>query len=366
MQVDWNWIKQRPHFIAELLDKQPNYTVDVFYLKSFRRKLLVQNECSLKHKPISLPGFPIKKFILISKLNRIIEKLFFSNKLKKYDLIYITSPVFYPIIKKIQNKRIIYDCMDDMLSFSQPEKGRIIVERYEKELIKKAYLTLFSSQHLQKTVQKRMHCQFNSLIINNAINIPEASGPNSQLKSIFTSKDKKIISYIGTIADWFDYELLVKMVRQRQDVVFYLFGPGRKIFPEEPGIFWRGPQRHDDVFYIMEKSDALIMPFQVTELVKSVNPVKLYEYIFSGKPVISVKYEETEVFQEYVYLYDADDSESLMNIFNMLKKNQYGAKKPFEEMRKFALLNTWEKRIEQLIPFIDSKYLLYNHSFCSC
>jgi hypothetical protein len=44
------------------------------------------------------------------------------------------------------------------------------------------------------------------------------------------------------------------------------------------------------------------MPFQVTDLIQSVNPVKLYEYIYSNKASISVRYDETELLKK-IYLF---------------------------------------------------------------
>ncbi len=47
MHIDWNWIKQRPQFIAEGLSKK--YKVDVVYKYSYRNKNYQQNENELKN-----------------------------------------------------------------------------------------------------------------------------------------------------------------------------------------------------------------------------------------------------------------------------------------------------------------------------
>lgn len=43
MHIDWNWIKQRPHFIAEKL-KDKGYDIRVLYPLSRKRKNLTKNE----------------------------------------------------------------------------------------------------------------------------------------------------------------------------------------------------------------------------------------------------------------------------------------------------------------------------------
>jgi glycosyltransferase involved in cell wall biosynthesis len=267
-------------------------------------------------------------------------------------MIYITHPSFFPIVKNIKNKKIIYDCMDDSLCFPGEEKKRRRIYLYEKNLISLAFLTIFSAKHLQNVIQMRYNISFSSIVLNNAINLPLQSGTNNiQLKNLFLNKRKKIISYIGTISEWLDYELLTAMVR-RENMDVYLFGPIIAQFPAEKGITFCGPQEHKDIFFIMDHSDILIMPFKLNELIKSVNPVKLYEYIYSGKPVISVKYEETINFEDFVYLYNAGDLQSLINILDLLKNNNYTTKKNLEEMREFVSLNTWKERVKILVKHI--------------
>ena len=47
----------------------------------------------------------------------------------------------------------------------------------------------------------------------------------------------------------------------------------------------------------------LVMPFKLDDLVQAVNPVKLYEYVYSHKPAIAIHYAETEQFEQFVHLY---------------------------------------------------------------
>ena len=104
---------------------------------------------------------------------------------------------------------------------------------------------------------------------------------------------------------------------------------------------------HELVFSVMEQSDALIMPFVLNELILSVNPVKLYEYIYSGKPCLAPRYGESECFGDFVYLY-----ESINHCQDIIKSliGGKGAKHTEEECRAFALSNTWKERVEKIKP----------------
>ena len=357
MHVDWNWVKQRPHFIAEMIEKNSEHKVIVMYRMAYQKKLLVNNECLLANRPLRIPKLPhSSKYKLILRINTFIESIIVARKVKKCDVVYVTHPTFFPSIRKVKGKKIIYDCMDNILGFPQSEKMKMRTNHYEKELIKKSDITLFSASHLKKTVEKRTDFLFYSIVINNAINIPQEINLSNiePLKHSFARKSKKIISYIGTISEWFDYNLLIEITQLNQSIIFYLFGPADARFPPNENIIFFGPQKHQDIFYIMNESDALIMPFQVNELIRSVNPVKMYEYIYSGKPVIAVKYEESAPFENYAYLYDSKDINSLVGIFKILEENNYKAKRTAEESKQFALSNTWEKRVEELLKHFNS------------
>jgi glycosyltransferase involved in cell wall biosynthesis len=352
MHIDWNWIKQRPHFIAEELEQISNIQVIILYRTLLDKKLLIDNTQEFKTKPRGIPRLPLSRFSLISHMNRILENIYILTKVHVCNMIYITHPSFFPAIKNIKNKNVIYDCMDDSLSFPLKEKTKRKICIYEKGIVSRAFLTIFSAKYLQKVVQMRCNFSFPSIVLNNAISLPlQLETKKVQLRNLFATKRKKIISYIGTISEYLDYEILITITRKK-NMDIYLFGPIINQFPPERGITFYGPQDHDDIFFIMDQSDVLIMPFKLSNLIKSVNPVKLYEYIYSGKPVISVKYDETIYFEDFVYLYNAEDPQSIIEILDLLEENNFKAKKNRIEMRQFAFLNTWEERMKTLIKYI--------------
>lgn len=101
----------------------------------------------------------------------------------------------------------------------------------------------------------------------------------------------------------------------------------------------------------MSLADALMMPFKLNELVKAVNPVKLYEYIMMNKPVISIGYDETEKFGEYIYRYYSQEEFNSL-IFKLLNKKLF-VKKKHSEITNFILDNTWKQRAKMIKRFID-------------
>ncbi|MEI0737573.1 glycosyltransferase [Paenibacillus sp. JTLBN-2024] len=55
-----------------------------------------------------------------------------------------------------------------------------------------------------------------------------------------------------------------------------------------------GEKRYHELPMHLHRFDAAIIPFLQNELTKATNPVKLYEYLAAGKPVVSTALPELE------------------------------------------------------------------------
>lgn len=350
MHVDWNWIKQRPHFIAEELAKK-NIDVDVLYIP-YSKKYLVEN----KHENVSLRQVKQlrgRRFSIIRKINSLIYKSMVRHitKLKDYDYIYITHPSMY--VGNF-NKKIIYDCMDDNAAFPMSSNAKSRLISTEKKLIQNANVIIFSSEFLSKTVINRIgFIPKNFKVINNAIKLPSVEITEKQILEKKRKDDELVITYIGTVSNWFDLELLkdVQKKYKNKKIVYNLYGPV-DYNADFSGFNLKGSIPHDKIFDAMLESDILVMPFVLNDLIKSVNPVKLYEYIYSGKPIISLKYGETLKFSDYIYLYTPGNTESFISCLNEICANNYNGRQPLDKAQKFVSNNTWTERVNEIVMML--------------
>ena len=348
MHVDWNWIKQRPHFIAEKL-RDNGVEIDIYYTKYFYKgKLTVNDRGNLSIH--SIPRLPLSRFKIIKFINEHLYKNLIYRLIKKnkYDFVYITHPSLF--IDKI-NVPIIYDCMDDVLAFSPEAESNKLIFNKESKLVNQAKYVLFTAENLKNTVLKRFRLPNSEkyLINNNAIELPKFS--KSVEKYDLGASNKIKLTYIGTITEWFDFEMLEKLDTSKFE--FHLFGPIYNIEQKFPDNFIiHGTVSRDLIFSIMQSSDILIMPFRVTELIKSVNPVKLYEYIYSCKPIITVRYGESEKFSDFVYLYENSNAKSFEDCIKQIEYNGMDSKNSKENCIEFVKNNTWNKRAKDILALI--------------
>jgi hypothetical protein len=114
-----------------------------------------------------------------------------------------------------------------------------------------------------------------------------------------------------------------------------------------------GTVNHEKIWQIMETSNALIMPFKQNDFTNTINPVKLYEYIYAHKPVISIYTTESKEFKDYIYLYNKENE--YFNLLELLLSGELTVKKNVEESTQFCIENSWKRRIEEVYQIIESR-----------
>lgn len=344
INATWSWIKQRPHFLAEGLSD--HFDLTVVAKKDFIK--YVHNDTE-KVKLHYLKRLPLESRLssIVVPLNNILYFIQLRSISKKYDVIWLSNPLQYRFVKSsLEGKKVIYDCMDDMVELQKCDEDRRKVLSWEKQLYERADMVLCSANHLRDVLYMK-YGQRDVVVVNNAIKDGIDTEACVIPNDITFDGSKVNITYIGTIASWMDYDLIKRVLKDNQNVVFNMFGPiDDRTVPEIEGVVFHGSIEHKYVAGIMKKSDILIMPFIVNDLIKSVNPVKLYEYIYSGKACMAPRYGESECFEDFVYLYD--DAADCSKIIQQLIQNNCPSKQSPEKGKKFALNNTWSKRVEQI------------------
>ncbi|NOU79165.1 hypothetical protein GC101_09760 [Paenibacillus sp. LMG 31459] len=349
MHIDWNWAKQRPHFIAEKLSEV--YEVDLIYIKQVANSSRYKKQKVSKNlnvlKLIKLPYSGRNKWLKIvqDRLNQKILDIDFSS----YDLIWVTSPIILDFIDadNINNCKVIYDCMDDYLEFFEHQKDIYKHKQLEEELVNKSAIIITSSSTLKDRLQSRYENIINTkevYVINNALSQKWLSKRDDYL-NIHTTYNKNrnyVIGYIGTISDWFDFDLLKYILSKNEKIEFKLIGPSTVKKITHPRIIYVGAVSHDSLASYIKDVDAFIMPFIVNRLIEAVDPVKMYEYILFNKPVFCIRYPEVKKFEEYVYLYE--DKDEILEEINKVMKGPHETKESFEYLKE----NTWNERINEI------------------
>ncbi|EKO3878689.1 hypothetical protein P0F40_000389 [Vibrio metschnikovii] len=337
MQVDWNWIKQRPHFIAEGLSKLGHEVVVYSPFSQSRDNLTDNNSEEIFNNYYFRMPYKIRNTKWFNWLSNITTK-FQLPDFNNFDAVFITYPEQVEWIPSKFQGKIIYDCMDDHTEFEGIDVKKLLDS--EVKLCELSSIITFSSENLSRVVRQRtgvdtLKCH---LIRNGLSNSLDLEG-----MSEWKEYNRKI-AYIGTISEWIDNDILLSILDEFEDTVIDMIGPITIERLEHPRINYLGAIPHEQLKSIVTGYGAFIMPFQVNELIKSVDPVKLYEYIFFGRAIITCHYPEIERFSYFVNFYH--DNKSVVDIINKLSHGSTLSISK-EERYKFLYNNTWSSRVEK-------------------
>lgn len=348
MEIDWYWIKQRPQIIAEMLAEDYDITV-VYHKEIFIKQTLRKDKDELPNS-IPIPAIPLRDKNILAYG---IQKLIFHRIMKKineFDIVWITHPLLYRYIPKSYQGKIVYDCMDNHEVLCNDKKIKKTIRKSERALINRADMIFASSSGLMKKVARLGGSRKVKLIRNGfvpqEIHLPVIAEITPE------NPDKRYkVGYFGTIAEWFDFPLLMESLRRFHNLEYHLWGPVSNVKqPKHPRLIFEGVVEHRCLWENVKDMDCLIMPFKVNDIIKDVDPVKLYEYISMGKPIISVYYEEVERFREFVWFYNSE--QEFLKIISRLMSNEFSIKYKLEEQKSFLMDNSWGIRYKTVYKFL--------------
>lgn len=367
--LDWFVTKQRPQHLAEQLSDF--YEIHYFNILPFNNSEMNQHN---DKDVITKTHIKYSERLVITrrrifpknslKLIRIVNDFFLKKYLKlvlkanDFEIIWLTHPTQFRLIPNEYQGKIVYDCMDKYDEFS---KNKSLLKEYykiESELIARSNLIIASSKRLLEDLKAKGAANAN--LINNAALFDLFNVDRAKIACPpEIDQNKKNIGYFGGIGAWFDTDLLVYMATRLPNVNFVIIGPiSEKSVMERTRSFSNihllGTRIFSDIPSYLAQFDVCLLPFQVNELIRYVDPVKIYEYLSAGKPVVVPKYDEILKFSNYVYISDSAES-FYKNVLKALSENNETLK---GERIMFASQNTWPIRaaeVNELLKLLIDK-----------
>ena len=160
------------------------------------------------------------------------------------------------------------------------------------------------------------------------------------------------VGYFGYLAGaWFDWDLVAGAARSRPDWRFHLIGYGGELegleLPPNVVLLGKKPQRQLAAF--ARSWDVAVVPFRAERLAAGADPIKTYEYLAMGLPVVT-----TGVFPpagaELLVKRAADLAEFLSLVEEAARTKERGR----GERVAFAGGCTWEARALRILRELES------------
>jgi GT2 family glycosyltransferase len=277
----------------------------------------------------------------------------------------IANPFWYQLVKIQRNTQVIYDCADFLKGFNNVSE---YILKIEDELIEDCDVLVVTSQ---KLIEKLGVSREYTLIQNGC--------ENEYFKHIKrdNSKPKQTVGYYGAISDWFDVDVIKESALKYPDVDFHLIGnvycvdktheQKIKDLSNLPNIKLIGEVPYKDLHKYLVNFDVGMIPFIPIELIECTNPVKFYEMMSMGMPIITTKLIDVDLLNNKdLFFYSNNKNEFVDNIGCAL--DGLNNKTIINRRKEYGNNNDWEKRgtqLEKLVinktPLISVVVLCYNN-----
>ncbi len=261
---------------------------------------------------------------------------------------FVQSPLWWKHIRGFPFAKIFYDCIDGYGVLG----GRLDRSSYDStfaDVLKHSNKVFATSEALENDVLKHKNA-CDVIRVPNGVLIDKFEGARAhpEVQGI-GSGFETVAGYIGVVHKWIDVELVEYCAENRPRCAFVFVGPCseplvRKLKARQ-NVFFLGKRPHDEIPAFIQSFDVCLNPFFTNEIGYDTNPVKLYEYLSLGKPVVSTNIHELKNFEGLVYAADSRE-EFLLKLDKAAAED--GDEKAAGMRRSFAGRNTWDDRFEKI------------------
>lgn len=254
--------------------------------------------------------------------------------------------------------RTVYDWIDDLAVFPY---DRGFLEANHRQALAEATLVISVARRLH---EQALAARRDALYLPNGVDyehfaaaarLPLADAAIAAL----TRARKPVAGYYGALAEWFDYELLDAVAERRPDWNFLLIGPmldesarrrGRSLL-KRANVYWIGARRYEQLPDYLRLFDVALIPFVINDITRATSPLKLYEYLAAGKPIITTPMPECESFSVVGVVSDAKAMSEALD-----RGKARGADEAYRaRCRELARGHSWTHRVQTVVDAFEQK-----------
>ena len=178
-----------------------------------------------------------------------------------------------------------------------------------------------------------------------------AADPATRVPDRAAALPHPVVGFFGLLGDWIDVELLAHLGRARPEWTLLVVGgvaTDVSALAPLPNVVLAGAQPYDTLPAWARAFDVAVIPYRLNRQVRHASPLKLREYLATGKPIVSVPTPEVERFAPHVRMARTPD-EFLRAVEQGVKDDDAQAR----EARMQAVRDmTWEARLAEVLDVV--------------
>ena len=289
--------------------------------------------------------------LLLFQLKLLIKRLKFSKI-----LLWIFEPTSYALLGKLKESVSVYHCIDFFKNEKRSPLRKRCIENMEGRLCRRSDIVLVSSNELlidKININKKTYL-IPSAVDESFFNINKLFLSTPLIENLKKIKSAKI-GFVGTFDNRIDDALIDFIAEKHQDWAVILIGFTGKSkvvkFLKRKNIHLIEWIDNNLLPAYINLFHVCIIPYKVNEFTKGIFPIKVFEYLSLGKPVVATRLPALEALQKQKFVKIAEGKEEfLKQIEGYLSNDSLNDRNLRVE---FAKSNTWHNRIESISEVIN-------------
>lgn len=218
------------------------------------------------------------------------------------------APDVAHLLDDLDAEKVVYYCVDDFSQFAGYDAQQILAD--EADLCRRADLVVTTSRALQAA---KAPLNPNTILVSHGVDyehFARALDDELAMPQDVAEIPQPRLGFFGLIHDWVDIDLLAAVAALRPQWRLVLIGDANTDttpLQRLANVHLLGRRPYEQLPAYCRAFDVGLIPFVINDLTRSVNPIKLREYLAAGLPVVATPLPEVARNQPYVTVADGPD-----------------------------------------------------------
>jgi glycosyltransferase involved in cell wall biosynthesis len=250
----------------------------------------------------------------------------------------------------------IYHCVDDFSAIPHWwNQGGVLMTR-ETESCREADVVICTGRRL---VESRRRYNSNIHFVPEGADVTAflaSASPEVPLPEAMRDLPGHVVGYVGVIDFRLDVPLMTFLAKARPEWTFVFVGPVKGDVDDlgqlraQPNVRFFGPQERADVPAFVKGMDVCLIPYVLNDYTHHIFPLKLYEYMAAGKPIVSTDMDEMRPYAGDEMAVARDSGEFLAAIDAAIAGD---SPERAQARREAARHHSWDDRVEQVSAILE-------------
>jgi glycosyltransferase involved in cell wall biosynthesis len=274
-------------------------------------------------------------------------------------VLWLYDPCFAGCIGRIGEQFAVYDCVDDYAEqVGEDRRKRALVSSYDGIAASRSRLVFTTAKRLaerHRSNNAKTHLVGNVGDFAHFAPAADRSIADEEVASL----RRPTIGFAGNfLARKVDFALVEAVASRRPDWTVLLIGPARDDTKASldrlvtlKNVRWLGPRAYGDLPRFIAAFDVAMIPYLRNQYTRSCFPLKTFEYLAAGKPVVASGLPELDGMKPHVVL--AEDEEAFITAIETALTQR--SQSDVADRQELAARNTWETRTRRLLALVTAE-----------